>query len=249
MLETSQHEKPAHARPWRGRVEDDALLRGRGRFGDDVHPDRIACAVFVRSPHAHAKIRSIDRAAAAKLPGIVAVLTADDLAADDLGTVTAALPLVGRDGTKPITPFRPALAGERVVHVGQPVAVVVAETIGAAQEAADRVVVDYEALPAVVDAHDAASGLQIWPEAPDNVAFNWTAPPDPEDANRHAVEAIFASAARIARVSLVNQRIAVVSMEPRTATASFDANSERYTLRCGTQGVANVRGQLCAALR
>ena len=249
MAVALQHEEQAHDRPWAGRVEDDALLRGRGRFGDDVHPDRFACAVFVRSFHAHARIRSIDRAAAAKLAGVLAVVTADDLAAANLGTVTAALPLVGRNGAKPITPFRPALAGDRVVHVGQPVALVVAETIAAAQDAADQVVVDYEALPAVVDAHGAASGPQLWPEAPGNLAFDWTAPADPDGGNRREVDAIFAVAAHVARVSLVNQRIAVVSMEPRTATASFDPKTERFTLRCGTQGVANVRGQLCAALR
>jgi aerobic carbon-monoxide dehydrogenase large subunit len=249
MLDASLHEEPAHSRPWAGRVEDDALLRGRGRFGDDVHPDRFALGVFVRSPHAHARIRGIDRGAAAKLPGVIAVVTADDLASAGLGTVTAALPLAGRNGSKPISPFRPALAGDRVVHVGQPVALVLAETVAAAQDAADQAVVEYEPLPPVVDARDAASGPQIWPEAPGNLAFDWTAPADPDGANRREVDAIFADAAHVARVSLVNQGIAVVSMEPRTATASYDPKTERFTLRCGTQGVANVRGQLCAALR
>jgi carbon-monoxide dehydrogenase large subunit len=235
--------------PWCGRVEDDALLRGRGRYSDDLLPDRVVAGVFVRSPHAHATIRGIDFAAAAKLPGVVAVVTAPDLAAADLATVTGAVPLPGRDGSKPVTPFRPGLAGDRVVHVGQPVALVVAATAAAAQDAADQVVVDYEPLPAVVDANEAVSGSQIWPEAPGNLAFDWTAPADPDGANRSEIDAIFAGAAHVARVQLVNQRIAVASMEPRTATASFEPASGCFTLRCGTQGVAGVRGQLCAAMR
>jgi aerobic carbon-monoxide dehydrogenase large subunit len=231
------------------RVEDDALLRGRGRFGDDVHSDQVVSGVFVRSPHAHAVIRSIDAAAAAKLPGVLAVVTAHDLAAANLATVTGSVPLPGRNGSKPITPMRPALAGDRVVHVGQPVALVVAANAAAAQDAADQVVVDYEPLPSVVDAHQAVTGAQIWPEAPGNLAFDWTGPADPDGARRREIDEVFAGAAHVARVELVNQRIAVASMEPRTATASFDAGSERFTLRCGTQGVAGVRGQLCGAMR
>jgi aerobic carbon-monoxide dehydrogenase large subunit len=239
----------AHGEPGFARVEDDALLRGRGRFGDDVHPDHVTAGVFVRSPHAHAVIRGIDTAAAAKLPGVLAVVTAHDLAAANLATVTGAVPLPGRNGAKPITPMRPALAGERVVHVGQPVALVVAATAAVAQDAADQVVVDYESLPSVVDAHQAVTGAQIWPEAPGNLAFDWTGPADPDGVRRREIDEAFAGAAHVARVELVNQRIAVASMEPRTATASFDAASGRFTLRCGTQGVAGVRGQLCGAMR
>jgi len=239
----------AHGGPWPGRVEDDALLRGHGCYGDDLRPDRVAFGVFVRSSHAHAIIRGIDVAVAAKLPDVLAVVTAADLAAANLATVTGAVPLPGRNGSKPITPFRPALAADRVMHVGQPVALVVAATAAAAQDAADQVVVDYEPLPAIVDAHQAVSGPQIWPEAPGNLAFDWTAPADPDGANRRGIDEIFASAAHVARVQLFNQRIAVASMEPRTATASFDPASGRFTLRCGTQGVAGVRGQLCGAMR
>ena len=234
---------------WSGRVEDDALLRGRGRYTDDVVAAGAAAGVFVRSPHAHAVIREVDCAEASKMPGVIAVITAGDFAAANLGSVTTAIPLPGRNGMKPITPFRPALATGRALHVGQPVALVVAETGAAAQDAADRVAVDYEPLPAVVDPHRAAAGRQIWPEAPGNLAFDWTAPADPSGDNRREIEKIFATAAHVARSRLVNQRIAVVSMEPRGVTASYDAATGAFTLRCGTQGVAGVRGQLCGALR
>ncbi len=249
MADASRRDGSAHDAQWPGRVEDDALLRGHGRYSDDLHPARGVAGVFVRSPHAHATIRGIDLAAAAKLPGVLAIVTAGDLAGANLASVTGALPLPGRNGSKPISPFRPALAGDRVTHVGQPVALVVAATAAAAQDAADQVAVDYAPLPAVVDAHQAVSGPQIWPEAAGNLAFDWTAPADPDGANRREIDAIFASAAHVAKVQLVNQRIAVASMEPRTATASFDPASGRFTLRCGTQGVAGVRGQLCGAMR
>ena len=249
MADASHRDGNVHDAPWRGRVEDDALLRGHGRYSDDLHPAGVVAGVFVRSPHAHAAIRGIDFAAAAKLPGVLAIVTAGDLAGANLASVTGAVPLPGRNGSKPITPFRPALAGDRVMHVGQPVALVVAATAAAAQDAADQVVVDYAPLPAVVDARQAVSGPQIWPEAAGNLAFDWTAPADPDGANRREIDAIFASAAHVAKVALVNQRIAVASMEPRTATASFDPASGRFTLRCGTQGVAGIRGQLCGAMR
>jgi aerobic carbon-monoxide dehydrogenase large subunit len=236
-------------RGWSGRVEDDALLRGEGRYTDDLHTGDAAIGVFVRSSHAHAKIRNIDFAEALKQPGVVAVITSHDLAGANLASVTGAVPLPGRNGSKPITPFRPTLAGDRVVHVGQPVALVVADNMAAAQDAADQVVVDYDPLPVIADAHQAATGVPIWPEAPGNLAFDWTAPADPSGDNRREIDRIFADAAHVARASLVNQRIAAVSMEPRGATASHDATSDRYTLRCGTQGVAGVRGQLCGAMR
>jgi aerobic carbon-monoxide dehydrogenase large subunit len=239
-------------RGWSGRVEDEALLRGAGRYTDDLHAGDAAVGVFVRSPHAHARISKIDFAAAREQPGVVAVLTSHDLAGANLASVTGAVPLPGRNGSKPITPLRPALAGDRVVHVGQPVALVIAETAAAAQDAADQVMVEYDPLPAVADAHQAASGSQIWLEAPGNLAFDWTAPADPAGDNRREIDRLFAVAAEaghVARASLVNQRIAAVSMEPRCATASHDAASDRYTLRCGTQGVAGVRGQLCGAMR
>jgi carbon-monoxide dehydrogenase large subunit len=235
---------------WQGRIEDDALLRGQGRYGDDVKPARAAAAVFVRSPHAHARILGIDTTQAQGMPGVIAVITAKSLDAANLNTVTAGVPFKGKGGALPVSPKRPALAAERVLHVGQPVALVIAETELQAQDAAETVAIEYEPLPAAIDTRRAASGdPQIWPEAPGNTALDWCAPDDPDGTRRKNVDAAFASAAHVARVSLLNQRIAAVSMEPRVATASWDAASGVYTLRSGTQGVNGIKMQTIGAMR
>jgi carbon-monoxide dehydrogenase large subunit len=147
----------------------------------------------------------------------------------------------------PISPFRPVLAKDRAVHIGQPVALVVAESAAAAQDAADLVNVDYEPLDAMVDVASASAGPAIWPEAPGNVALDWTS--DAKGDKRAGLEEAFARATHVTRIEVVNQRIAAVSLEPRVATASYDAESGHYTLRCGTQGVAGVRGQVAACMR
>lgn len=235
---------------WDGRIEDDALLRGKGRFGDDVKPAGCTAAVFVRSPHAHARIVSIDTTEAAEMPGVVAILTARSLEAAGLATVTHAVPFPGKNGTKPHSPYRPALATDRALHVGQPVALVIAETDIQAQDAAEKVVVDYDPLDAAIDTRKAATGSpQLWPEAPNNTALDWTAPDDPTGDKRKAVEACFAAAKHIARINILNQRIAVASMEPRTATTSYDKATDSYTMRCGTQGVAGIRMQTSMAMK
>ena len=235
---------------WAGRVEDDALLRGKGSFGDDVRPVGTAAAVFVRSPHAHARIGGIDTTDAASMPGVIAVITAKSLEGANLQTITQAVPFPGRNGTKPVSPVRPALAGDRVMHVGQPVAIVIAETELQAQDAAEKVAIDYDPLDAAIDTRKAGTGSpQLWPDAPGNTALDWTAPEDPDGAKRTAIDAAFTSAAHVARISLLNQRIAAVSMEPRTATASYDKAADSYTLRCGTQGVAGIRLQTGMAMR
>ena len=235
---------------WEGRLEDDALLRGQGCYGDDVKPDRTAAAVFVRSPHAHAKITSIDTTEAAAMPGVVAILTAKALEGVELNSVTAGVPFPGKNGTMPVSPRRPALAADRVLHVGQPVAIVVAETELQAQDAAEKVAVEYDPLDAAIDTRKAATGTPLlWPEAPGNTALDWTAPADPDGAKRKAIAVAFAAAAHVAKVSLLNQRIAAVSMEPRIATASYDPASASYTLRCGTQGVNGIKMQTAGAMK
>jgi carbon-monoxide dehydrogenase large subunit len=240
----------AHA-AWAGRVEDDALLRGRGRFGDDVRPERAAAAAFVRSPHAHARICGVDVAAAKAAPGVLAVITAAELAAENFNTVSQAVPMPGRDGKMAVSPHRPALAGERVLHVGEPVALVVAETLPAAQDAAERVSVGYAPLAAVTDAAAAlAPGAPLlWPQAHSNVAFDWSAPADADGRIAVEIERIFASAPHVARVDLVNQRLVAASLEPRVATASYDGATGVFNLRAGTQGVASIRGQLAQTMR
>ncbi len=160
------------------RVEDDTLLRGQGRFIDDGQDGTEAVAWFVRSPHANARICALDVAAARQHPGVLAVLTAAEIAAAGVGNVARPLPVVGRSGAPMWVPHRPALADARVLHVGQPVVLIVAETMAAAQDAAERVEVDYESLPAVADVRAAlAPGApQLWPEAPGNVAVDWPGP-------------------------------------------------------------------------
>jgi len=137
------------------------------------------------------------------------------------------------------------------MHVGEPVALVIAKTTDAAEEAADLVAVDYRGLPAATDVHAAmASGApQFYADAPGNVAFDWSAPADEDGTNAAEIEKIFAEAPHVARVELVNQRVVAASLEPRVATASHDPATGVYTLRCGTQGVAGVRGQVAAAMR
>ncbi len=235
---------------WAGRVEDDALLRGQGRFGDDVKPEKSLAAHFLRSPHAFARIERIDVSAAKNSPGVVAVLTAADLEPAHYHSISHPHPMPGRGGKVAVAPHRPALAGARVMHVGEPVAMVVAATAAQAQDAAEKIVVDYEPLPPVTDARAAiaADAPQLWPEAPGNVGFDWAAPQDADGKKQAALERAFKDAAHVVRVELVNQRLVVASLEPRTASASYDAGAKLFTLRCGTQGFASVRGQVAGAM-
>ena len=240
----------AKAEAWAGRIEDDALLRGQGRFGDDVTPAGALAAYFVRSPHAFAEIERIDVAAAKSAPGVVAVLTAADLAAAHYHSISHPHPIPGRGGKPAVAPHRPSLAEKRVLHVGEPVVVVIAANLRAAQDAAEKVVVDYKQLAAVTDVREAVKpgAPQLWPEAPGNIGFDWTAPADPDGKKQAALARAFAEAAHVVRLELVNQRLVVASLEPRSATASYDSATGVFTLRCPTQGVANIRGQVAESL-
>ena len=231
------------------RLEDDALVRGHGRFVDDTRFPNQAFAVFVRSPHAFARIVSIDTAAARASKGVLAVLTAADMNEAGLKTAGRHPPIKGRDGKDLIQPFRPVLAGERVLHVGEAVAMVVAETVGQAQDGADLVAVEYEEQPAVVDPRDAlkSGAPQLHPEAPGNVAIDWPGMVDSAE-NEREVDAIIKGAAHVARVSVVNQRLIVASMETRGANASYDAKTDSYSLRACSQSAGTVRNQTAPVL-
>src|SRR5262249_9467163 len=156
-----------------GRIEDAELLTGRGRYVADIQLPGIAVAAFVRSPHANARIRSVDVTAARRAPGVLAVLTGADMEAAGVRNIARPSPQKGRGGAPLVTPPRPSLARTQVRHVGDPVALVVAETSAQALDAAELVVVDYEALPAVTDAREAVKpgAPQVWPEAPGNMAL------------------------------------------------------------------------------
>ena len=230
------------------RLEDDPLVRGLGRYAADTPLTGQTYAYFVRSSHAFADIRSIDTEAAKAVPGVLAVLTATDM--EGIGNISQHPPLAGRGGQKLIIPHRPALAGETVRHVGEAVAVVVAETLTAAQDGAEAVVVDYEERTPVVDLREAVrdGAPQIWPEAPGNIAVDWPGLAKDPDANAQEVDRIIASAKHVARVSLVHQRILVQSMEPRGATASYDPADESYFLRCCSQSARALRDGLAPIL-
>jgi len=226
------------------RSEDDPLLAGRGRFTDDLKSASHARAAFLRSPLGHARIRRVDAAAAAKMPGVLAVLTGAELAREGLGAIPAAVLLPGRDGKPMFATAMPALAHERVRYVGEPVALVVAQSLPQALDAADAVQVDYEDLPAVSDVERAlAPGAPlVYDAAPGNVALDW------EHGDRAAVDAAFEAAAHKVAVRLADTRVAPSALEPRAATAAFDAKTQRYTLTASTQGVALVRKVLAEAV-
>jgi aerobic carbon-monoxide dehydrogenase large subunit len=239
---------PAHGKH-ELRVEDDALVRGGGSFMDDPRLPNQAYAAFVRSPHAHARILSVNTDAARAAKKVLAVLTAEDMKAAGVGSVARHPPVVGRGGAKMATPFRPALAGDKVMHGGDPVAMVVAETAAAAQDAVDLVVVEYEEMPAVVDLQDAMKkgGTQLFADAPGNLCVDWPGPV-PDEQNERDVAKIISEAPYVARVNVTNQRMVVASMETRGATGVYDAKTESYTLHASSQGADPLRGMAAAIM-
>jgi carbon-monoxide dehydrogenase large subunit len=220
------------------RVEDPRLLKGAGAYTDDITPAGTLYGVVLRSPHAAATITSIDTSAAKATPGVKAVFTAADLKADGLAGLPCAVVLDNRDGTKQFTPPRPTLADGAVHHVGDPVAFIVADTPRAARDGAEAVMVDYDMLPSITDlaaALDKDAPL-VWPEAGSNMCFDW------EIGDKAATDAEFAKAAHVTRLTVVNNRIIVSSMEARAALAEYDAEAGRWTLRANTQGGWLVKG-------
>jgi aerobic carbon-monoxide dehydrogenase large subunit len=231
------------------RVEDDALVRGGGRFMDDPSLPDTAYAVFVRSPHAHARVVSVNTEEARKAKKVLAVLTAADMKAANVGSVSRHPPVQGRAGAKMIMPFRPSLAGEKVMHVGDPVATVVAEALPAAQDAADLVQVEYAELPAVISLYDAMKqgSTQLYSEAPGNLCVDWPGPV-PDEQNERDVANIIASAPHVAKVRVANQRMVVASMETRGATGAYDKTTDSYTLHVCSQSADSLRNLTAAVM-
>ena len=222
------------------RKEDERLLRGAGRFLDDIPMADQAHAAFLRSPHAHAAIRSIDTARAAALPGVLAVATAADIAAEGFGPLRCHyLKLLDHTGRAAVdfVPAQPLLAEDRVRHVGDAVAMAVAETPDAARAALDLVDVVYDPLPPAVDLAAAARGEAppVWDEVPDNICFEW------ENGDRDATERAFRDAAHTVTVALRNNRVIGHSLEPRGAIGCHDPAQGSYTLYASTQGPYVVR--------
>jgi carbon-monoxide dehydrogenase large subunit len=226
------------------RFEDPRLLRGEGRFIDDVSLPGQANAVLVRSPHAHAKILEVDVAAARKVPGVLAVYTGADYAADGLGMPKAMMPRKRPDGGPMFAPQRPALVVDRVRYVGDPVAMVVAETLAQAKDAAELVAVEYEPLPSVTATDEATKpgAPAVWDECPDNISNVL------ERGNKAATEAAFAKAARIVRRRYVVTRVHAQYMEPRGALGSYDPGEDRMTLYADVQYPHRVRNMLAQSV-
>ncbi len=217
------------------RIEDDRLLRGAGLYSDDRQFERLAWMVLVRSPHAHAKILSTDLAQARSAPGVIAAWTMADLRADRVGPIPFP-PVVKRaDGSPMAAPGRTPLAEGKAYYVGQPVAAIVAETRDQAQDAAEQVAVEYEDLPAVCDVRDAAEtgAPQLFNGAPGNISA------ESRFGDARATDAAFARAAHVTRLSLLNQRLVAMALEPRCSIA-VHADS-RWTLYTQNQTPAGAR--------
>jgi len=212
------------------RVEDPRLLKGEGRYTDDIAMPGQAQGVVLRSPEAHARITKLDTAPALAVPGVLAVITAAEMKAEGLGDVPCVIPLKNRDGTPRSETPRLALADGVVRHVGDPVAFIVAETLQAARDGAEAVVVEYDPLPAVTDLATAhlPGQPQVWASAPNNTCFDW------EAGDRSKTDAAFARAAHVTRLTVVNNRVVVASMEARAAVAAWEGG--KLTLHTNTQG-------------
>lgn len=207
-------------------VEAERLLKGRGRYTDDVTFAHQTHAVFVRSPHAHADIKRIDTRAAAAMPGVLAVLTGEDWAKDGLGNLPGNAPPKRRDGSPGYRPPRPGLTRDRVRHVGQMVAAVIALSVNEAKDAAEVIEVDYEPLPIQLDAQAGSEpgAPLLWPDCANNEAFV------SEKGNAEATEAAIASAPHVVRASFVVSRVTANTMEPRAVVADYDEGRDHYTV-------------------
>ena len=219
------------------RKEDARFLTGKGRYTDDINRPGQLFAYIVRSPEAHARILGIDATEASGAPGVVAVLTGKDLAEDGIGGLPCGWQIHSKDGSPMIEPPHPPLVVDRVRHVGDQVAVVIAESRSQAKAAAALVDVDYEPLPAVASPADAtADGApQVWDEVPGNVCFDW------EIGDEAATSAAFEAAAHVVSLDIINNRLIPNAIEPRAAIGEYDANADSYTLYTSSQNPHVIR--------
>jgi aerobic carbon-monoxide dehydrogenase large subunit len=222
------------------RFEDKRLLTGKGHYQDDLTLPRQLWCVFVRSPHAHAGIVSIDTTSASRAPGVATVYTGQDYADDAINTPQAAMPRKKRDGSPMFAPPRPAMVVDRVRYVGDIVAMVMAETLAQAKDAAELVEVEYDALPSVTLLADAAKfdAPRLWDENPDNISHTT------ERGDRSATEAAFAKAAHIVRRRYVITRVQAQYLEPRGSIGTYDEGEDRYTLYADVNYPHRVRNML-----
>ncbi|MGC2411303.1 MAG: xanthine dehydrogenase family protein molybdopterin-binding subunit [Stellaceae bacterium] len=227
---------PAIGTPVRRR-EDYRFLTGQGTYTDDINRPGQLHAYILRSPHANARLGAIDTKEAASSPGVVAIFTGADMAADGIGGLPCGWLINSKDGSPMKEPPHPVLAVERVRHVGDPVAVVIAESLAEARDAAEKITVAYAVEPAVVDVAAAIKpgAPQLWGEAPGNVCFDWHL------GDGAAVDAAFAKAARIVKLDLVNNRLIANAMEPRAAIGEFNRATGEHTLYTTSQNPHVIR--------
>ena len=226
------------------RNEDPTLLRGRGRYSDDLSLPGQAYAVILRSRHAHGVINAIDTEAALAMPGVLGIYTGPDLTAAGIKPMPAGQAIPTADGSPMHRPSCPVLTSDKVRYVGDPMAIVVAETAAEAKDAAEAVLLEIEPLPAVTCASEAAApgAPQLHAGVPDNVAAEF------HYGDAKKVAAAFAAAAHVTRIEIPSNRIVVCPMEPRSAIAEHDADSGRWTLRVGCQGVFGLKNGLANVL-
>ncbi len=219
------------------RKEDHRFITGTGRYVDDINRPNQLYACMVRSPVAHAKIPGVNTSEARAFPGVVAVLTGADMAADGIGGLPCGWGVNNRDGSPMVEPGHPPLAAEAVRHVGDQVAVVLAESRSIARDASELVEVDYDELPAVANLEMAsADGAPlVWDEAPGNICFDW------EIGDRDATEEAFSNAKQVASIDVVNNRLVANAMEPRSAIGVYDSGKDDYTLYTTTQNPHVIR--------
>ena len=226
------------------RAEDPILLRGAGHYSDDFsRPGQVYC-VIVRSPHAHGVIRRIDTAAARAVPGVLAVYTASELAAGGISVMPARQVMNNRDGTPMRHQDRPVLATDRVRHAGEAVAAVIADSVAAAKDGAEAVVVDIDPLPAVTEpaAADGRDAPQIYDDVPHNIGVDF------HFGDSEAVAAAFAGAAHVTTRRLRNSRVVINPIEPRAALAEYDPERRHFTLYVGCQGVFGFRNYIAQVM-
>ncbi len=213
------------------RKEDQRFITGNGNYLDDINKAGQAYGHFLRSPYAHAKIKNIDLTAARAAPGVIDIFVGADMAADEVGGLICGWGISSKDGSPHVAPPHPCLAMGSVKHVGDQVAFVVAESVQEAKDAAELIEVDYEELPSVTDVRKAgvAGAAQVHDEAPGNQCYDW------EIGDKEAVDAAFANAHHVAKMDLINNRLAPNPMEPRAALGEYDRGTGEYTLYTTSQ--------------
>ncbi|MBT5456646.1 MAG: xanthine dehydrogenase family protein [Rhodospirillaceae bacterium] len=218
------------------RVEDQRFLTGNGNYTDDINRPGQSHAWILRSPHAHATLKSVDTSKAEKADGVIAIFTGADMAADEIGGLPCGWQIHNKDGSPMLEPGHPPLAHEKVRYVGDQVAIVIAATRDAARDAAELIEIDYGVLPAVIDMDSAlAGGTLVHDDVPNNRCFDW------EIGEKDAVDEAFAAADHVVSIDLVNNRLIPNAMEPRAAISDFDRSTSQYTLFTTSQNPHVIR--------